>query len=317
MKDRSERPRMQCLVTGASGFLGSWLVRLLLQRGHAVTALLRTDTVSRRIADWYDRVNIVQGSFEDTSSLRDSLAQDPVDVFFHLAWSGVTVDFRNQPKQISSNLIGTLRLWELANEFRCKHWIGLGSQAEYGLYKRVLHEDLPAKPVSAYGVAKLASGNLVGKMSEMAEMKHAHVRLLSAYGPGDDHRNMIPSVILALFAGRRPAMTKGEQVWDYVYVEDAAKALCQIAEKGAFGTLNLASGSTVEIREIAERIRNLVDPALELGLGDLPYRPDQIMYLNGDISKLRAATGWHPETPLQEGLHRTVEWFRNENPHAV
>jgi nucleoside-diphosphate-sugar epimerase len=141
-------------------------------------------------------------------------------------------------------------------------------------------------------------------------MKHTTVRLLSTYGPGDDPRNMIPSVILTLLAGKRPAMTKGEQVWDYVYVEDAARALCQIAETGATGIFNLASGETVEIRDVAERIRNLIDPRLELGLGDLPYRQDPIMYLKGDISRLKSATGWQPEITLDEGLHRTVEWYK-------
>jgi nucleoside-diphosphate-sugar epimerase len=304
---------MRCLVTGASGFLGSWLVRQLLDRGHTVTVLMRSQQRSRRIADWLDRVRIVQGSFDDTSSLRETLLSDPIDVIFHLAWSGVTVDFRNQTNQISANVVGTLRLWELARDLGCEHWISLGSQAEYGLYKEMLREDLLARPVSAYGVAKLVCGMMTKKMSQMVGMKHTHVRLLSAYGPGDDPRNMIPSVILTLCAGGVPAMTKGEQIWDYVYVEDAARALCQIAETGATGTLNLASGEGVEIRNVAERIRDLVDPKLAVGLGALPYRPDQVMCLIGDIARLKSATGWRPEVPLQEGLRRTVEWYRTES----
>jgi UDP-glucose 4-epimerase len=308
---------MYCLVTGASGFLGSWLVRQLLDRGHTVTVLMRSKKWGRRVTDWSDRVRIVYGGFEDTSSLRESLMYQPVDVFFHLAWSGVTAEFRNQTNQISTNVVGSLQFWELAKDCGCKHWIGLGSQAEYGLYKEVLREDLPARPVSAYGVAKLACGTLTGKMSEMVGMMHTTVRLLSTYGPGDDPRNMIPSVILTLLAGKRPAMTKGEQIWDYVYVEDAARALCQIAETGAIGTLNLASGEAVEIRYVAERIRDLVDPRLELGLGDRPYGQDPIMYMAGDISRLKSVTGWQPKISLQEGLHLTVEWFRNENADAM
>jgi UDP-glucose 4-epimerase len=307
---------MHCLVTGASGFLGSWLVRQLLSRGHAVTVLMRSQQRSHRVTDWSDRVHVVYGSFENTTSLRENLMREPADVFFHLAWSGVTAGFRDQTNQISTNVVGSLQFWELAKDCGCKHWIGLGSQAEYGLYNEVLREDLPARPVSTYGVAKLTCGMLTGKMSEMVGMKHTIVRLLSTYGPSDDPRNMIPSVILTLLAGKRPAMTKGEQIWDYVYVEDAARALCQIAETGASGILNLASGETFEIRDVAERIRNLVDPRLEIGLGDLPYGQDQIMYLKGDIGRLKSATGWQPEIPLQEGLHRTVEWFRNEYADA-
>jgi nucleoside-diphosphate-sugar epimerase len=286
-------------------------VRELIRCGHTVTALMRNKAPSRRTADWIDRVEVVLGSFDDTMDLRAALAAGASDVFFHLAWTGVKADLRNQVNQIATNVAATLHFWELANQFGCKHWIGLGSQAEYGLYSCALHEDLPTRPVSAYGVAKLACGMLTAKMSELADMRHTSVRLISAYGPGDDSRTMIPSVIKTLLDGGTPAMTKGEQVWDYLYVDDAARALCSIAESGAVGVFNLASGTAVRILEVAEQIRDLIDPHLLLGLGQLPYRPDQIMHLEGDISRLTSATQWKPQVSLEEGLLRTVEWYRS------
>jgi len=304
---------MRCLVTGASGFLGSHLVRQLLKRGHSVTVLMRGELQARRVGDWLDRVRVVQGSLESTESLREKLAHETIDVFFHLAWFGVTAEYRNDTEQISKNVVGCLRLWELARDIGCKHWIGIGSQAEYGPSKEVLHEDLAPRPVTAYGVAKLTSGMLTGKMSEMAGIRHTWVRLLAIYGPGDDPRHLIPTVIQTLCAGRKPPLTKGEQKWDYLYVEDAAKALSLIAEAGVAGTLNLGFGKTVVLRRLVERIRDLVNPHLALGFGDVPYRADQVMRLEADISRLQSATGWNPETSLQEGLRRTVEWFRSEN----
>jgi nucleoside-diphosphate-sugar epimerase len=292
------------------------LVRELIRRGHTVAALMRNRSPDRRTADWIDRVEIVHGSFDDTTALRECLSVAPGDVFFHLAWTGVKADFRNQAYQISTNVAGTLHLWELANQSGCKHWIGLGSQAEYGFYQCALHENLPTRPVSAYGVAKLACGMLTAKMSELAGMRHSTVRLVSAYGPGDDPRTMISSIIKTLLDGGTPAMTKGEQVWDYLYVDDAARALCSIAESGAVGVFNLASGTTVRIREVAEQIRDLIDPHLSLGLGQLPYRPDQIMHLEGDISRLTSATGWMPQVSLEEGLLRAVEWYRSGSHDA-
>lgn len=307
---------MRCLVTGASGFLGSWLVRQLLQDGHSVIVLMRGEPQARRVADWLDRVRIVRGDQDDTESLHEKLTDETVDVFFHLAWSGVTAEYRNGTEQISSNVVGCLRLWELARDIGCKHWIGIGSQAEYGPYEVALREDFPAKPITAYGVAKLASGILTAKMSEMAGIRHTWVRLLAVYGPGDDPRHLIPSVIQKLCAGKKPALTKGEQLWDYLYVQDAAKAISRIALTGATGTLNLSSGKTVVIRSLVESIRDLIDPRLLLGFGEVPYRPDQVMYLNSDISRLRSATGWKPETSLEEGLRRTVEWCKTESINA-
>ncbi len=307
---------MRCFVTGASGFLGSWLVRQLLERGHSVTVLMRGEPQAQRVGDWLDRVRLVRGSLESTEVLREQLAQETIDVFFHLAWSGVTAEYRNDTEQIFTNVVGGLRLWELARDIGCKHWIGLGSQAEYGPSEEVMHEDLDPKPVTAYGVAKLASGMLTGKMSEMAGIRHTWVRLLAIYGPEDDPRHLIPSVIQTLCAGRKPALTRGEQKWDYLYVEDAARALCSIAEARATGTLNLASGETIELRRLVEQIRDLVNSHLPLGFGDVPYRTDQVMHLEADISRLQSATGWKPETSLEVGLRRTVEWFKTERVNA-
>jgi nucleoside-diphosphate-sugar epimerase len=277
---------------------------------------MRGEPQARRVADWLDHVRIVRGDQDDAGSLREKLAGETVDAFFHLAWSGVTAEYRNSPEQISTNVVGCLRLWELARDIGCKHWIGIGSQAEYGHYEVALKEDFPAKPTTAYGVAKLASGILTAKMSEMAGMRHTWVRLLAAYGPGDDPRHLIPSVILTLCSGKKPVLTRGEQQWDYLYVQDAAKALSLIAATGATGTLNLSSGDTVVIRNLVASIRDLVDPRLALGFGEVPYRPDQVMYLNADISRLQSATGWKPEISLEEGLRRTVEWFKTESVNA-
>jgi UDP-glucose 4-epimerase len=304
---------MRCLVTGASGFLGSWLVRQLLERGHSVTVLMRGVPERRRVGDWLERVRIVNGSFESSENLRERIAEATIDAFFHLAWSGVTADYREDTEQISTNVVGSLKMWELARDIGCKHWIGLGSQAEYGPSGIVLHEDLAARPVTAYGVAKLASGLLTEKLSEMAGIRHTWVRLLAVYGPGDDRKHLIPLVIQTLYAGGKPALTEGEQQWDYLYVEDAAKALSLIAEVGATGTLNLSAGKTVQVRRLVELIRDLVDPRLPLGFGDVPYTTDQLMHLEADISRLHSVTGWLPETPLHEGLRRTVESFKREN----
>lgn len=307
---------MRCLVTGASGFLGSHLVRQLLVQGHEVIALLRESSQSPRVSDWIDQVKVVRGSFEDVPVISEKLARDSFDVCFHLAWFGVTAEYRNDPSQIASNVAGSLQLWKLARESGCRHWVGLGSQAEYGPTDAVLHEDMVPRPVTAYGVAKLASGMLTGKMSEMAGMLHTWVRLLAVYGPGDDPKHLIPTVIETLLAGDRPALTSGEQRWDYLYVLDAARALCRIAETEAAGTMNLACGETVVLRDLVTRIRDMVDPRLPIGFGEIPYRPDQVMHLEADISRLRSATGWKPQTSLEEGLRRTVEWFRNEYSRA-
>jgi UDP-glucose 4-epimerase len=122
-----------------------------------------------------------------------------------------------------------------------------------------------------------------------------------------------------LLAGARPRLTRGEQRWDYLYVEDAARAIYEAAVKSeAQGVFNLGSGEAVSLRHILELVRDLVDPSLPLGFGEIPYRPDQSMRLETSIDRLRAATGWKPRVSLDEGLRRTVEWHKSRaSAHLV
>ena len=305
---------MRCLITGASGFLGAALVPKLLERGHSLAVLIRSSSKLNRLEPFLSQLEIFYGDLLHLGSgIHSNGSQSDlgtVDAVFHLAWPGVTAEFRNHPDQIRKNLIATLELWELARSAKCKVWIGVGSQAEYGMVHSVLREDTPTFPVTAYGVAKLAAGLATAKMSELCGMRHVWLRLLSAYGPGDHKRHMIPSVINAFLSGRRPALTLGEQVWDYIYVDDVGEALCAVLETETSGIYNLGSGTATTLQSVVERIRDLIDPRLPIGFGDVPYRPDQVMFLEADISNLRTAASWQPRTSLAEGLAQTVAWTR-------
>jgi nucleoside-diphosphate-sugar epimerase len=306
--------KMRCLVTGASGFLGAALARHLLDRGHEVLVLLRPETQPVRLRGLLDRVQVITGDLSQPDLLRSSIAQQSFDALAHLAWFGVTADYRNSPLQISQNLVSTLAIWEGANVAGCKVWLGLGSQAEYGPQSGVLREDMCPRPVTAYGVAKLTAGLATAKMCELAGMRHVWLRLLSAYGPGDDERHMLPSVILDLLARRKPALTWGGQIWDYLYVDDAADAMCAVLEHPASGVFNLSSGSAVSLRSVVELLRDMIEPALPIGFGEVPYHPDQVMHLEGDISPLTNATDWRPSTSLQQGIRQTIEWYKERFP---
>ena len=302
---------MRCLVTGASGHLGSYLTRLLLSRGHEVIVFVRPQSDLWRISDVLSQTKLIRGDLSDIDRVTPQIMSVAPEVVFHLAWYGVTSEYRNEPNQINHNLIGSLGLLQAAQKSGCSCWIGMGSQAEYGPYNGTLREDLPTWPVTAYGVTKLCAGLLSRQLCEMAGIRYVWLRLLATYGPKDDVHHLIPTVILKLLAREKPSLTPGEQRWDYLYVEDAAEAIYSVALKAkAQGVFNLGSGEAHTIRSIAERIRDMIDPELPLGFNEVPYRPDQVMHLQADISRLRQVAGWSPQVSLDEGLARTVTWFR-------
>lgn len=304
---------MRCLVTGASGQLGSYLVRSLLQQDAEVLVLVRPQSDLWRLSDVLDRIGVLRADLTDLSLVADELMALHPDAVFHLAWQGVSADSRNDPDQITRNVIGSLALFNIVQSAGCGCWVGVGSQAEYGPYSHALTEDLPTKPVTVYGVSKLCVGMLTKKLCELTGCRYLWFRLLATYGPKDDDRHLIPTTIRQLLDGERPKLTHGEQKWDYLYVEDAVEALWRAAViPEVTGVYNLGSGVTHAVRDIAELIRDMIDSTLPLGLGELPYRSDQIMHLQADINRIRQATGWQPQTSLEVGLRQTIEWYKRQ-----
>ena len=304
---------MRCLVTGASGHLGSYLTRRLLETGHAVTVVVRPQSELWRLADVLDDITVIRGELEDIDRAEAELIAAAPEVVFHLAWYGVTSRFKNELRQIESNLLGSVRLLQIAQRAGCTCWVGLGSQAEYGVQSGITGEDLPLRPKTLYGATKLSVGFLTRQLCDLAGTRYVWLRLLSAYGPKDDPDHLIPLVIMKLLAGEKPALTLGEQWWDYLYVEDVIEAACQAAQQSHVqGVYNLSSGQAHTVRDIVTRVRDMIDADLPLGFGEIPYGPGQIMRLQGEgtNSAFCRATGWIPKVGLDEGLRHTVDWYR-------
>jgi UDP-glucose 4-epimerase len=277
----------------------------LVRQGAEVTVLCREESDLWRLAGVLDRVNVLRGA-----PLAELKRAAP-EVVFHLAWQGVTGESRDAPEQVTVNVAATLALCQTVAEAGCRVFVGLGSQAEYGPHDAMLTEETPERPRSAYGVAKLCAGMMTAKLSELAGVRHVWLRLLATYGPKDDDRHLIPTVIRSLLSGERSLLTLGEQTWDYLYVEDAAEAIYRVAASPeARGVFNLGSGRAATVRAIVERVRDLIDPTIELSFGAAPYAPGQLMRLETSTQRLRRATGWEPRVSLDEGLRRTVEWHR-------
>jgi len=235
------------------------------------------------------------------------------DVVFHSAWhGGNSYQYQNDTSQIYSNLYGSFDLLQIAKEAGAQRWIGLGTVAEYGKYETVLTEDLRPVPNTLYGISKYSACMTTQKLCELNGIDFVWLRPFWTYGPYDDALRLLPSLMIALLREERPSLTLGEQLWDYLYVEDAVDAICRAGTmSSAHGIFNLGSGEAHSIRSIVERVRDLINPNLSIGFGEMPYRADQIMHLQADISRLQMATGWVPQVSLEEGLKRTVNWYKS------
>jgi UDP-glucose 4-epimerase len=303
---------MRCLVTGASGFLGSHLARALVAEGHEVLAIVRSSSDLWRLDDIKAKLSFAFASLNTIETVRVPIAQFRPEVAFHLAWTGGNSSkFVNQTTQVFENVPGTLALVRILAEVGCATVVYAGSSVEYGEFNIPVREsDLP-RPANLYGAAKYGAEVLVDGLCHACGMRFCSVRVFWTYGPMDDGMRMIPSVIASLLDAQRPSLTEGRQMWDFLYIDDAIRAFIRLASTAqAEGIFNLGSGQPVAIRQVVESIRDQVDPALELGFGEVPYGPNQVMHLQPDVSRLQTATGWCPEVGLIDGIRRTVEWYR-------
>lgn len=303
---------MRCLVTGATGFVGSWLVRRLIAEKHTVAILTRPTSDTWRITSCLHSLNRVEGDLNCIGLSRSAIQEFAPEVVFHLAWTGGNSrKFINDVLQVYANVPGSLDLIRIAAEAGANTFINFGSCVEYGQFRIPVQESDPVLPKNLYGSAKYSVEQLGQSLAPALGLRFASLRLFWAYGPADDPARLVPSLIVKMLKDERHAMTAGDQLWDYVYIDDAIDAIVRVMNTpSAEGIFNLGSGHSEPLRKVAETIAiHAGDPSL-LGLGELPYPPDQVMHLQADVSRLRDVTGWQPRTTLEDGLKKTIAWYK-------
>lgn len=313
MKNNIERNIQTAVVTGPTGAIGIALCEKLLRENVRVYAVCRPG--SSRIKDLPKAatLHVVECDAKELATLPQKMEGVSVDAFFHFAWAHTIGQGRNDmPAQIE-NIQSTIDAVRAAKALGCQVFLGAGSQAEYGRVEGLLKSDTPAFPENGYGMAKLCAGQMSRVEAKALDIDHVWVRILSVYGPHDGPMTMISGTIRKLLAGERPALTAGIQRWDYLYAGDAADAFYLAACHGRNGAVYpLGSGQAMPLKDYIIQMRDAIDPALPLGLGEVPYGPLQVMHLQADISALQADTGFAPKTPFAEGIRRTMDWVKRE-----
>lgn len=298
------------IVFGATGAVGTALVQKLLDKGIKTYAVVRSE--SNRVDNIPKGAEVVRCSLQQVEQL-SSLIHAPVDAFFHLAWAHTIGPGRNDMLAQTENIRHAVLAVRQAAKLGCKVFVGTGSQAEHGRIEGIMRPDSPCNPLNGYGMGKLCAGAMTRYEAQTLGMRHEWARLLSVYGPNDGPMSVIPMIMEKLLNGEEPALTAGEQQWDYLYSTDAAEALIAIAERGKDGAVYaVGGGATRSLREYFCLVRDAVDPALPLGLGEMPYPPGQVMYLQADISALQMDTGFAPKVSFEEGIQLTVQAYKRK-----
>lgn len=321
------RDRTVC-VTGATGLLGSWLVPELVARGANVTALVRDAAPrSRLVRDgWLGRINAVHGGLTDVGLMRRTLAEYAIDTVFHLGAQTLVGIAKVDPVgTLEANVRGTWLLLEAARQSGVKQVVIASSDKAYGDSDRLPYrEDHPLQGRFPYDVSKSCADLITTMYARTYGLRAAIVRCGNLFGGGDlNFSRLIPGVIQATLRGERFLIrSDGKFVRDFLYVEDAAEAYLLLAERLA-GDAALAGEAFNFGLEVRPTMLDLTRKVLQtMGRSDLEPVVQNVasaeireQYL--DAGKARARLGWAPRYGMDEGLRRTIEWYREYLAHEI
>jgi CDP-glucose 4,6-dehydratase len=320
----------RAFVTGATGVLGSALVELLIARGDHVVVLLRDDVrdSALELSGLLERCSVVRGDLLTPGIVDRVLGEHAIDSVFHLAAQTIVGTARVSPvATYEVNVRGTWLLLDAcrAHELRCV--VVAASDKAYGPSDVLPYtEDLPLQPTAPYDVSKAATDLISRSYFHTYGVPVATTRFANIYGPGDlNPSRLIPEVIVAALAGR-PAIIRsdGSPERDLLFSGDAAAAYLAIADAlddsaaGAGGeAYNAGTGSGVSVRTIVDTIVRHVGDGASAEYRGAGVPEGEIDRQAVDASKLHALTGWTPQVSLDDGLARTIDWYREHAARFV
>ena len=295
------------LITGASGFIGRHTLSLLAARGFEVHAVTSREVAPQKRSEYWHKADLLDGRQVETL-----IADVAPSHLLHLAWVATPGLYQSSPE----NLRWVQGSIELARHFVArggKRIVAAGSCAEYDWRFGFCSEGLtPTAPVSLYGACKLSLQMMLHAFAQSREVSVGWGRIFFPYGPNEHPDRLIASVIRALLRGKPAECTAGRQVRDYIYVKDVADALVTLLDSEVTGPLNIASGHGVAVKDVVLKIGEILERPGLVRLGALEPSTLQAPLLVGDIRQLAEKLHWSPKYSLEQGLQKSVEWWRAE-----
>jgi CDP-glucose 4,6-dehydratase len=312
--------RKSVLVTGADGFIGSWLAERLLAEGARVAVPRRDFSPDSRFRTdgIEERCHVVLADITDLESMVRILNEDGVDTVFHLAAQAIVGVANRAPLSTwESNVRGTYTLLEACREVGVPRIVVASSDKAYGAHDELPYrEDFPLRPTYPYDVSKACTDLIARSYAATHDMPVAVTRLANVYGGGDlNFSRLVPDTARALVRGERPVIrSDGSPRRDYIYVEDAVEAYLAVADSLDRPDLhgrawNAGAGEPVEVRELVRRLIAASGRELEPEVCGDGTPPGEIAHQYLDSSAIRDELGWSPRWDLDRGLRETYAWY--------
>lgn len=303
------------LVTGATGFVGSNLVRRLLHEGYYVHIFTRTSSDKWRLTDVLSDLNEYTVALCEEEKLKALIKEIRPDIILHLATSGVYGGVSSSEKElIETNFVGTVNLFNACNDIDYKCFINTSSSSEYGPKKHPMKETDVCEPINMYGITKCAAtlyGSFIAKTKDKPILAF---RLFSPFGPFDDKSRLVVYAIANALQNKDLNLGNPEALRDYIYVEDVLDLYMKGIEKASElngEIFNVGSGSQTTIRHVVNKVVELTQSKSKVNWGAVKGRCWDTEKWEANIEKTCKSFDWQPRYKIDEGLKRTISWFRS------
>lgn len=299
------------LVVGGTGFIGRHLAIKCLEYTPYVTCLGFSGNTDK--AALVDNIEFIKCDVTERKQLLSALNNKTFDYVFNLGgYIDHTPYLKGGRKVIESHFLGLMNLLDGLDIKKLKRFVQAGSSDEYGNAPSPQRETMREMPISPYSFAKAAASHLIQMLSHTEGFPGVVLRFFLVYGPGQDNKRFLPQIINACLQDSEFKTSEGRQLRDFCYVEDVVDAMVKAAlSPDARGhIINVASGIPVRIRDVVEKVVMLTGGGRPLW-GSHPYREGENMELYADISLAKKLLGWKPQTSLEDGLKKTIDYYRS------
>lgn len=294
------------IVTGASGFIGRHALKTLISKGFEVHAITSNDSRPANSDCKWHRVNLLENS-----QIKDLIQTVKPTDLLHFAWYVVPGQYLTSEYNFMW-LQASLELLRQFQERGGQRVVMAGTCFEYDLKYGYCSELVtPIKPDSPYGTCKHALQELLRVYSQMTGLSSAWGRIFFLYGKREHPQRLVSSVIRSLLGGDPALCSHGNQIRDFLYVQDVADAFVALLESEITGVVNIASGKPVSIKEVVYKIGEKFGHPEMIRLGAIPASPQEQKLLVGEVGRLSNEVGWLPKYDLDTGLELTIDWWKS------
>lgn len=300
----------KAIVTGANGFIGTALCRELSQQGISVIAVVRNMEENVLNIENLEGLKIVYLDLSEFKNLSDIISDRDVDVLYHLAWVGSAGALRGNIEVQFNNIRYACDTVEACSKMNCKRFVFAASIMEYEIAAIMATEATP-NINTLYSSAKVSADYMARTVAGSLGVDYIRAVISNIYGPGEQSPRLINTSIKKLLNSEHCAFSSGEQIYDFIYIDDAAKSFVAIGKKGvANRTYYIGSQSPKPLKEFLYELRNQIDPSIEIGLGEISFNGVSLTYNEFNVHAVKEDTGFIPTVSFSEGISNTIKWIK-------